>query len=151
MVIKELVNNILEDLAYMEKREKIKITNKVTDEQVISTDEGRLKIILSNLIGNAIKYHNTSKPDPWISIDVEFVGNMVNISVEDNGPGIKEELTDQIFEMFYRASEQSDGSGLGLYIAREMAENLQGTLTVKSKVDFGTTFTLTIPVMEPSE
>ena len=146
VVIRDMVNNILEDLAYLEHRDQIEIINHVSENCVISTDESRLKIILSNLIGNAIKYHNISKPNPYIEIKLEECDDQLKISVEDNGFGIDQEHAEKIFEMFFRASEHSDGSGLGLYIAREMAQNLGGTISVESKKDYGTTFTLTIPV-----
>jgi signal transduction histidine kinase len=65
--------------------------------------------------------------------------------VSDNGRGIHPEHIDNVFEMFYRATEDSQGSGLGLYIVKETVEKLQGTIYVRSTAREGTTFTLEIP------
>jgi signal transduction histidine kinase len=70
---------------------------------------------------------------------------MLLLSVEDNGIGIIPERIDRIFEMFYRASETSDGSGIGLYIASECADNLSGEIFVESEYCQGTRFTVRIP------
>jgi signal transduction histidine kinase len=68
--------------------------------------------------------------------------------VKDNGIGIKEEHLGKIFEMFYRTSDKSSGSGLGLYIVNETIKKLGGKVEVNSQVNLGTTFTLTIPISE---
>jgi signal transduction histidine kinase len=69
----------------------------------------------------------------------------LQLSFKDNGIGISPENLNRIFEMFYRASEQSEGSGLGLYIVRNAVEKLGGQLTVASKPGAGTTFQITLP------
>jgi PAS domain S-box-containing protein len=120
VVVHELVNTIIENFEFTDNRERIQILNEVDPEHIISTDMGRLKIILNNLIGNAIKYHNLNQDQPWIRIYSEMDEKEICILVQDNGPGIDQELQDRVFEMFYRASSTSDGSGLGLYIANEI-------------------------------
>jgi len=144
--IHRLVNKILENFEFTENREKVNIINDVSADHTISTDMGRLKIILNNLIGNAIKYHDLGQEQPCIRISSELSGDEIRVMVQDNGPGIDQELQDSVFEMFYRASSTSDGSGLGLYIAREMAENLGGNLQLESEVGAGSLFTITIPL-----
>jgi len=69
----------------------------------------------------------------------------VIITLEDNGIGIADEKQQKIFEMFYRTTSHSKGSGLGMYIAEETLNKLNGTITLKSKLNVGTTFTVTIP------
>ena len=146
VVIHELVNTIIENFEFTDNREQIQILNEVDPEHIISTDMGRLKIILNNLIGNAIKYHNLNQDQPRIRVYSEMDEHAIRIMVQDNGPGIEQELQDRVFEMFYRASSTSDGSGLGLYIAREMAENLKGDLNLKSEIGKGSLFTINIPL-----
>ncbi|MCA6078293.1 sensor histidine kinase [Fulvivirga sedimenti] len=147
VVIRDLVNGILENLAYLDNRDRIDIQNNIDPSHVVSSDESRLKIILNNLIGNAIKYHDYGKEYPMIRITSQETGDgSLRIIVADNGTGIEKELQERVFEMFYRASETSDGSGLGLYIAREMIENLQGSLSLESEKGKGSEFTITIPL-----
>ncbi len=147
VIIRSQVNEILENLEYLDNRNKIEIQNDIDPEHCVSSDESRLKIILNNLIGNAIKYHDYSKEKPYIKLSsVKKSNGTIEIIVEDNGTGIDKELQERVFEMFYRASESSDGSGLGLYIAREMAEALKGTLSLESEKGKGSKFTITIPL-----
>jgi signal transduction histidine kinase len=67
------------------------------------------------------------------------------IIFKDNGIGIDTENLNHIFEMFYRASEQSDGSGLGLYIVKNAVDKLGGTIQVESTLGEGTEFKITLP------
>ena len=67
------------------------------------------------------------------------------LKFEDNGIGIQEEHLDHIYDMFYRANENSKGSGLGLYIVKETVEAMNGKVNVKSDLSTGTTFTVELP------
>jgi signal transduction histidine kinase len=72
--------------------------------------------------------------------------NNLKIQIEDNGIGISDEHLPKIFEMFYRASEKSQGSGLGLYIVKETLEKLKGSIHVKSSHGHGSVFSVEVPV-----
>jgi len=80
-----------------------------------------------------------------IRISVQIDRPSATIIFEDNGMGIEEDKIGRIYDMFYRASEVSDGSGLGLYIVRNSIEKLNGTIEVSSKPNYGTTFRITLP------
>jgi signal transduction histidine kinase len=67
------------------------------------------------------------------------------IEVSDNGVGIIETYQDNVFDIFFRASDNSEGSGLGLYIVKKAIEKLQGKIELKSRHLKGTTFTITLP------
>ncbi|MCK5705311.1 MAG: HAMP domain-containing histidine kinase, partial [Cyclobacteriaceae bacterium] len=67
------------------------------------------------------------------------------IEVSDNGIGISEDYLPKIFEMFFRATEEFSGSGIGLYIVKETVEKLKGTIKVKSKTRQGSTFKIVLP------
>ena len=67
------------------------------------------------------------------------------IYVEDNGEGIRPELSSKIFEMFFRASDKSKGSGLGLYIAKESAQKIGAKISMKSEYGKGSKFTVEVP------
>ena len=109
------------------------------------TDVTRVRIVLNNLISNAIKYRDITKPMSLIEIDVEVTREEAKIIVADNGQGIEENKLDSIFDMFYRATENSEGSGLGLYIVKNVVEKLNAIITVESEELEGSTFTVIIP------
>jgi len=103
-------------------------------------------VILNNLIGNAIKYHDPNKLSQYIKIDLMTDDNNINLSIEDNGIGIEDEHFTKIFTMFYRATERSKGSGLGLYIVNETVQKLGGLISFNSTFGAGTRFLLMIPI-----
>lgn len=136
----EVVNEVLESLRYLPGFEGIDFRVADNDKIHLLVDRTRLKVILLNLISNAIKYQDAAKPDPFVEISLKEEKRYLAIHVRDNGMGIAEEHLHKIFDMFYRASETSTGSGLGLYIAQEVIEKMGGTLSVRSKLGEGTTF-----------
>lgn len=138
-------DGIFSDLFYLNKAEKIGKELVIKGEAEFFTDKNRLEAILKNLISNAINYSDIRKEKPFIKVYVELSSAEVMIQVIDNGIGIAEENLPKIFEMFFRESNQGDGSGLGLYIVSEALEKLKGKIDVTSKTRVGTTFTLTIP------
>jgi signal transduction histidine kinase len=97
-------------------------------------------MVLGNLLSNAVKYHAPNKPDPYIQVDFEKTMGKVSFVVADNGEGIDKEHHDKIFDMFYRASENSQGTGLGLYIVKETLARIGGSVELDSKKGRGTTF-----------
>src|SRR5690606_22991173 len=98
-----------------------------------------------NLMSNAIKYHSLEQPDPFLKIRISTSERGAKIEIEDNGSGIEPSYHQKIFEMFFRASEKSFGSGLGLYIVKQVIDRLNGTISLKSEVNYGTIFTITLP------
>ncbi len=114
-------------------------------EEVFCTDKNRLSIVLSNLISNAIRYHNRDSKNCFVKIRVNTNELNAIIEVEDNGIGISAVNQEKIFEMFYRVSENSTGSGLGLYIVKEAVNRLRGKIVVDSSEGKGTKFTVEIP------
>ncbi len=105
----------------------------------------RMGFLLQNLISNSIKYYDASKKDPFVKVEVFKNPENVKIVVEDNGIGISKKYQSHVFDMFYRATERSDGSGLGLYIVKETIDMMGGSITLDSEKDQGTSITLTIP------
>jgi signal transduction histidine kinase len=136
--LKPLVDEILNTLKFNIDAEKISFKNAVPDDSVLMSDRIRLTIILSNLISNAIKYHAVWKENPFIEIG--FDSNNQILHVKDNGIGIMPEHQGKIFDMFYRASDRSTGSGLGLFITKEAVTKLNGTIQVSSGHGEGSTF-----------
>jgi signal transduction histidine kinase len=112
---------------------------------IVRGDPERLRQIFGNLIDNAVKYSAAGEP---VEVHVAQVTNAVVVSVHDKGPGIKPDDQRLIFEKFGRAAAGSSkpGSGLGLYIARSIAETHGGTIAVSSAPGNGATFTVKLPV-----
>lgn len=108
-------------------------------------DVARMRVIFSNLISNAIKYSDPTKEVSYYEVDMHMSDSELILNISDNGIGIAPEYQHRIFEMFYRATELSDGSGLGLYIVKETVHKLGGTISFKSEFRKGTTFTVRLP------
>ena len=102
----------------------------------------QMKIVLNNLLANAVKYHNLDQPNPFIRVLFHRENDVVKIAIQDNGKGIAEANLPKIFEMFYRASLDTEGTGLGLYIVKEALSKIHGTIEVKSELGTGSTFTI---------
>jgi signal transduction histidine kinase len=109
------------------------------------SDLFRLSIILNNLIANAIAFRNEEVESSFLSFGITVDAGHAVLVVRDNGTGIGPESIDKIFDMFYRGSERSTGSGLGLYIVKQALSTINGTIQVRSTPGAGTTFTLTLP------
>ena len=116
-----------------------------------TTDEGRLRQIVINLLGNAAKFTETGQTTVHASKDRQPSGDeFLVIAVSDTGPGIPPDALDTIFEEFRQVKEspqQKQGSGLGLSITKAMTELLGGTISVESEVGKGSTFTVRIPAV----
>ncbi|MCF6131095.1 sensor histidine kinase [Flavobacterium wongokense] len=140
----EIVKDAIEQLQYAENVKKITIEKELAVDKVFS-DNLRLKIIVNNLLSNAIKYADFSKEKPFIAIKTYPAENNFIIQIEDNGIGINKQYLNRIFEMFF-VTNKNKGTGLGLYIVKEAIENLNGNITVESKINVGTKFIVTIPL-----
>jgi PAS domain S-box-containing protein len=143
--IENLVQNIFDNLSYLEKSKNIQKRIFVEQDSPCYTDAKRLSIILNNLLSNAINYHNILQKEPFVEVNTRIDHKHIKISVKDNGLGIAHEHIGRIFDMFYRASYDSKGSGLGLYIVKEAINKLNGQISVHSELGKGTKFDILLP------
>ncbi len=143
--VNQLIHQCKEDLQFASQYERIRFGITIEGGTTIYSDSKRLGVILKNLLANAANYHDLSKEDPFIQINLINKEKSFQIAVQDNGQGIKDHLADKIFDMFYRASNQSKGTGLGLYIAKEATEKLKGKIRVETEYGVGSTFYVEIP------
>ena len=143
--IKKIVHEVVNTLKYSVDTNKVQIEIHIDESFQIKTDESRLRVILNNLIANAFKYQDFTKPKPFLRIRASAQDNSKRIQIEDNGIGIRSEYHGKLFEMFYRATDTSTGSGLGLYIAREAVDKLNGQISFESEFGKGSLFTITLP------
>ncbi len=112
----------------------------------VAGDDNRLRQVFANLITNAIKY---APPDTEVVVTADAGDRCITVGVEDRGRGIAEADLPFIFDEFFQAPERSEpGAGLGLAIARELAEAHGGRIDVTSRVGEGTRFTVTLPIAE---
>lgn len=110
------------------------------------SDRWRLKVILNNIISNSIRYRNGR--DPVIKVNVEIADRKALVEIEDNGRGIPREHLDKVCQMFYRATDDGAGSGLGLYIVKEAMDKLHSSISIESVEGKGTTVKLEIPELQ---
>ena len=140
-----LIDQSLESFWYLDNTSKINIEVSVDEIIEFASDSKRISILLNNFISNAIKYHDVKKVSPSIWISVKTTKKEAIIEIKDNGVGMAKDQLEKIFEMFYRVSSKVMGSGIGLYIVKEVIFKLNGKIEVKSKIGEGSTFTLKIP------
>lgn len=147
--LKGVLKENLENFKFYPGANKVKVILDVQGDFMINSDPVRLQVIFGNIISNAFKYHDYSKPNPFLKISTVVENAAIRIYFEDNGSGIREEYLAKIFTMFYRANTQAEGAGLGLFIVREAIDKLHGSIEVSSVYGEGTTFVVTLPLQQP--
>lgn len=140
-----LIDEIFEDHQFIEGTNRIRKEINFVTHAVFVSDMSRLRIIFNNLISNALRYHNPNQKSPFIAININISEKFATIEFTDNGVGISAEHIHKIFDMFYRANFNSQGSGLGLFILRETIKKLNGEVTVISELGVGTSFKIMLP------
>jgi signal transduction histidine kinase len=126
------------------------IENRVDGDIIV--DKKKLSITLHNIITNSIQYSNNEAEPCFVKVTIEKEDSYYKIVVEDNGVGINEEHMPKVFDIFYRASQTSTGSGLGLYIAKEAIQKMNGKIMATSTIGLGSRFTILVPtVLTPKE
>ena len=141
-----LISDVTENLKYIEGAESIQFHTHVGIGHSVPADKNRLSVVLNNLMANAIKYHDPHKERQWIDVQVSNSNGSLKLKVSDNGSGIDPEHHSKIFDMFYRGTFQSKGSGLGLYIVKETVAKMKGTIQLDSIPGKGTSFLITLPI-----
>jgi signal transduction histidine kinase len=143
--IQQLLDDNLEKMQFMPGSSSIDKQISIREDAPLYSDKYRISVIFNNLISNAIKYYDPVKEHPTLNITIEVTKERARLEFQDNGIGIDKEYQDKIFNMFFRATQLSEGAGLGLYIVQEAVEKLKGTIVIDSELRRGTTFTIDIP------
>lgn len=107
-----------------------------------------IRVIIQNLVENAI--HFCRVKDSFVRINISRQDDHMKLIVKDNGQGIDEEYHNRIFEMYFRANQNSKGNGLGLYIVKKAVEKLAGSISFSSKPGEGSTFIVMLPFEQKS-
>lgn len=124
---------------------KIRFDIKVNQPEPFRTDELVIKMILNNMVTNAIKYQKKNFNGKSIDLDISVFDAMATIVISDTGIGIPQTHFEEIFNLFSRATSHRAGSGIGLYNVKGALIKLGGNIEVSSVVGEGTVFKLTIP------
>jgi two-component system sensor histidine kinase VicK len=121
----------------------------------VKADKEKLKIVIRNLIDNALKYtptDGTVNIDASVHVTNDYGSDMVQIQIADDGIGIPPDSQDKIFSKFYRADNatkvKTDGTGIGLYISKQIIDEHDGTIWFESKEGEGTTFYIQLPIAQ---
>jgi two-component system phosphate regulon sensor histidine kinase PhoR len=145
--IVELTQEVFDsfEIIAKEKNIKLKFSKDYHGGIIVLGDKGKIGQVLTNLIGNSIFYGNIGGRTEVRFYDVDGI---VSIEVSDNGPGIEDQYLSRLFERFYRVEKSRNrnegGSGLGLAIVKHIIESHDQTISVRSTVGLGSTFTFTL-------
>lgn len=147
----EFVNSVIDELLPFAQQRECTVTfhRESGDPVSMPVDRTLLRQVLHNLLTNAVKY---SRPGVgsrvWVELEKNEAGNFV-ISVQDNGMGVPEDVRSRVFDKFFRASnavaQETEGTGLGLYVAKKVMKAAGGNIWFESKEGRGTTFFVEIP------
>ena len=140
--IQKTIKEIIVSLKNMKGAEGIDFEVKIDEQHSFFSDVDRFNTVMDNLISNAIKYHKKDSENRYIKIIGKSDKNNLFLKIKDNGIGIAEEHHKKLFDMFYRLPSQVAGTGIGLYIVKEIIEKMKGSIIINSKEGIGTTFTI---------
>lgn len=135
--------------AYKEKWDfsEVQFTVQVNQQENFYSDDGKIRVILNNLIGNAYKFRNDEAAEKTISLEINVFDGKAQIKVTDNGIGIEEKHQKEVFNLFHRATQKNVGSGLGLYMVKESVEQINGEIFLQSTVGEGTMVEISLPLL----
>jgi signal transduction histidine kinase len=146
--LQQMIESIFDLLKPQADAKRLQLIANCPPDLLLEADEQMLKVILRNLLSNAIKF---SFPDNEVRIEVRIKEQAVEISVSDQGVGISEQNLAKLFNRYYhvstRGTQGEKGSGLGLDLCRDFVEKHGGQITVRSKVNQGSTFIVLLPLL----
>ena len=148
--IRVMVQEIFDDLRFLYKVPiSFQIDIQGCDE--VHADRKRIKTIIKNLASNAVKYSRKDSDDAFVKFTMFQNHQSIEFEIADNGIGIPEEEQEKIFEMFYRYAPDTNGSGLGLFIVKEVLAKIGGTISLKSARSLGSAFRVNLPLCGVTE
>lgn len=143
--LNDIVHDVITQNSFFAGGEKVKFLSEleVWEVRCNGTD---LKTVFNNLVSNAIKYADFSKPEQWVKVKSYQEGNNCFIEVEDNGIGIQPSQTGNIFKKYFKWGTNKKSMGLGLYFVKQAIEQMNGTISVRSSPGYGTSFIVSLPL-----
>jgi signal transduction histidine kinase len=143
--LNDIVNEVLTSVQASGRASGIDIDIQIDAQDSLYTDHSAVRLVLSNLLENAVIFRDDKKANNKISVTIKVTRACASINVVDNGIGIASEAQAKIFDLFYRGSEKSIGSGVGLYLVQQVLKNLGGTISFHSSEDSGSNFFVWMP------
>ena len=143
----KMINDVVGELSELARGKQLELfIEKLPDVAMVSADPQKLRQVFQNLIENSIKYTD----EGWIRVKAGVNDKTLEVAVSDSGHGIPPDLLPQVFEQFIRAGQETkkiEGTGLGLYIAKQIVEAHKGTISAESPgLSQGSTFTVRLPL-----
>jgi signal transduction histidine kinase len=123
----------------------VKFKSDVKSNARFYSDSFRIRLVLTNLIMNSIYFRDESKTNSYCALHADISKESATIRITDNGIGIEPEFRERVFQMFFKASNRSDGAGLGLYLVNEAVRKLKGSLEIESTPGEGTSLLVSLP------
>jgi len=142
--VEAVIDEVAENLALTSANAGIALERGVAPGLEVAMESGHLRIVLMNLVGNAVKYAAVA-PDARVRVQGRTRGSTVELVVSDNGPGIPSAALPFLFEPHFRATAHRVGYGLGLATVKRLVEAYGGHIAVSSEVGRGTTFAIELP------
>ncbi len=139
------VEQSISSFFHLEDHKNLEISTRISQPCSFVSDLTQIRVILNNIISNAFKYRRYGVRKSRIKVEVRVSKKQANIKISDNGIGLAKEHIPRVFDMFYRATDRSEGSGLGLFIVHETVERLKGSISINSRPNRGTTLTVVLP------
>jgi len=140
-----MIEDTLSRFLYFEGFSKMKFNINISQNVSFISSRSVLQPIVQNLVENSIKYQNQELPKSDLTITVTESGNEIVMAFEDNGLGIDATIQDKVFDVYYKGTQKSQGSGLGLYIVKTGVERLNGSIQLVSEPGKGSVFTVKLP------
>lgn len=149
--LQDIVQTIIERLSSAAKEKKITVSFLAPKEPLYAdVDREKIELVFTNLIDNAIKY---SEPKSIVDVKIKRTEKNVTCTVQDHGLGIPKKSQDRVFSKFFRGPNimkvVTDGSGLGLFMVKDIITKHQGQISFTSQEGAGTAFTFTLPTNQP--
>jgi PAS domain S-box-containing protein len=141
-----LIKDVLSRFSYYLGFSRMKLDLRIEVKQKYLSSKAVLETILQNLVENSIKYQNMRNESPVLRISACDSEAGVQLVIADNGIGISKNVQAQVYDMYFRGTDSSKGSGLGLYLVKKGVEKLKGSISLKSDEGYGTEFTILLPL-----
>jgi len=146
----EMLVDITERLSLLRKDNPCSIDINISLSKSIISEKIRFSQVIENLTSNALKYYDKNKASPYVKLDISNNEETIFMTISDNGIGIPKEYQNEVFTMFKRFHpNRSNGTGLGMTIAKKHIDYLGGTIAFESSKQ-GTTFKIMIPIDNPN-
>jgi signal transduction histidine kinase len=146
--IKELILEVIRELQPLAREKNLELKSNLLEEiETIKGDRLELRRVLTNLISNAIKFTDKG----FVQVNLQQENKQILIQVQDTGMGIPPEEQKTIFERYHQGKHRRSGKGLGLYLCQQIIDAHYGKITFQSQLGKGTTFSLSLPQLIPSQ